>query len=258
LALAATIDLAGGAIFLLACAGWVATVPVLRRRIGWGLLGVSVPALLHAALNWRLTGDVIPLLIRPEYLKFPGSTLPLEELSGIANHASVASIGHYLVGLLWGTSMDPHGPRGLFLYSPALFASCVATIKLWARGEHPLHLAAVYLGGACVAFVLYLAVFTNNYAGVCYGVRWFVLVLPTAYVLLFGGWDRLSLGERWCAGIALAVSVPIAFAGVILGAWQADRAVPWLAIQRAALPVLFAALIGFTSWAWQRERRTRA
>jgi hypothetical protein len=106
--------------------------------------------------------------------------------------------------------------------------------------EHPLRWAAVYLGGASVVYLVYLALFTNNYSGGCYGVRWFVLLLPAIYLLLFGGWELLSRWERLCAAIALVASIPLAWSGLIYGTWQGTEVFPLVVHYTWAMPLLFA------------------
>ena len=62
--------------------------------------------------------------------------------------------------------------------------------------EHPLRLAAILLLAWGCAYLLYLSIYTNNFSGACYGIRWFVPLLPAGYLLPFAGEKHLHPLER--------------------------------------------------------------
>jgi hypothetical protein len=218
---AATVDVAVGGLFLVAALAWVLAVPALRQRLPCGIAAVLVPGILHGVLNYQITGDIVPALVRKEYFDYPHTSIPLDGISGLPHHTTPGEIAPYLAKLLWG-------PRGLLTYSPLLLFSALAATRMLCRREHRLRLAALLLSAWLAAFLAYLSIYTNNFSGACYGIRWLVPLLPTGYLVLFAGWELLHRSERWGAVVALATSVPIAWTGALFGPWQLDHVFPVL------------------------------
>lgn len=219
-ALAATIDVAGGGIFFLAVAAWVLSSRTARPGAGWTAIAAAAVFSIHAILNFQIVGNPIPLLVQPDHLVFPGGKLRAEELSGLFHARSATDTMQYALALLWGGPADTYAPRGLLLYSPVTIYAAISAVRLIRGPSHPLRPVAVFLGAGSILYLSYLVFFSNNCAGTCFGVRWFVLLAPFAHLLVFGAWCRLTRGERFRSAISLAASAAIAVYGVAWGAWM--------------------------------------
>ncbi len=234
--LAATIDLAGGGVFLLAILGWTVSSSLLRPRLFSTFIGAFLCAIFHFALNYSITGDLRPLLLRNDLIQ-ASAMLRTDELSGFLNHKNIGSFGQYVFGMLLGQSPLP---RGLFLYSPCVFYGWLAGWKITKLRKHPMRLTAVWLLIASVSLVCYLCVFTNNYSGTNYGIRWFVLLLPSAYLLMYAGWSLLTFWQKSAAIFCQIWSGFIAWIGVARFTWQDWDVFPFLSELRW---VIFGVLI---------------
>ena len=184
-------------------------------------VSVLFPATLHSYLNIQITGDLVPALVRKEYFQYPFTMIPTDQLSGLPNHLGLMSIISYLTKLLWG-------PRGLFVYSAPLLFSVIAGMRI-ARNSGPgIRYFVLLIAFWSVLFMGYLAVFTNNFSGACYGVRWFVSLMPGGYWLLFAGWDYFRHREKVLVMLSLISAFPFAWTGAWYGAWQLTNVVPVL------------------------------
>ena len=218
---ATTVDLAPGGLFLMVTGSAILLNRTLRSQ--WFVFAVSVlfPAALHSYLNIQITGDLVPALVRKEYFQYPFTMIPTDQLSGLPNHLGLVSIISYLTKLLWG-------PRGLFVYSAPLLFSVIAGMRI-ARNSGPgIRYFVLLIAFWSVLFMGYLAVFTNNFSGACYGVRWFVSLMPGGYWLLFAGWDYFRHREKVLVMLSLISAFPFAWTGAWYGAWQLTNVVPVL------------------------------
>lgn len=146
-----------------------------------------IPLLMHAAINIRITGDIIPAGFHHELFDYPGSSFTAASLTGTVKHASPAEFARYAWSALFS------GP-GYFTFAPLLLIALIAGVAEWkwwgtARGLH-----LVLLGGSLSSVAAALLT-TNNLGGAAVGFRHGVYAAPAILALLLpwlvnGGWQR--------------------------------------------------------------------
>ena len=242
LGLAATLDLgavlAGGPlaawIFLFRLAGS-------KARAAFILAGLG-PLALHAALTIPLTGDLRHPSMHPELMLFAGARLSAGELTGVLGPAwsGAGGWGGYLFDLTLGR-------KGFVTHNPLILLSLIGLIlAACGRLPHPRSLAGLsqgtrvrLLAGAAAlgtaVLILYYSLYSNNFGGDNYSVRWFVLLIPLLlpYGLalldgLRGAWRKAGLVIAWVS------------AGLVLAAWPE----PWLKVHTESLDLI----AGFKLW----------
>jgi hypothetical protein len=201
------------AIFLLAMVPWIAA--------GLGL-------------NYAIAGVWRPMGMVPEYFAWPGSRFTPDSLTGHPNLDAV-KVPIYSVALLIG-------PHGLLNHNIPLLLVFPALAVLRGRLRHHPDLV-LWLGWCCGTWLIY-TVLSNNYAGMCCSIRWFVPFLAPTYYLL-----ALFLRER---NDYLPDLVILSVWGCVLAAimwWNG----PWISHRVPLLwPINGAAL---ASWLYFRMRR---
>lgn len=190
--LAYTFDLGLGPVLLLCTTGLVAC----RTRSIAELACYSLAALpclaAHHVVNYATGGTVGPANSVADYLAWPCSPFSAANMTGGWAHGDIGHFALYTSALLVGK-------HGFVSYNLPLFLAVVGLIVLLRRRlpETPeLLFSAAFAGGT---WLIYGAL-SNNYAGPCCSVRWFVpLLAPAWYVLV------LLLRERPAAARDLAV-----------------------------------------------------
>lgn len=240
--LAYTLDLAAGLLLLVAALTLVAyRCRSLRALMVCGL--AAVPWLiLHHAVNYAIGGTFVPANSVAEYLRWPGSPFGPDNMTGVLNHDGGLDFATYAVALLLG-------PRGFLEHNLAVVLALVGCVALWRQRpyEAPELLCAT---GWCAATWLAYAAASNNYAGECVSIRWFVPLLAPAYLLLavlvrdhrrflpylvlLSGWGALIMVRMWWVG-------------------------PWTHHKGPYFwPLQAAALVSCLAWYWYARRMPRA
>jgi hypothetical protein len=83
------------------------------------------------------------------------------------------------------------GPRGFLVYNPFLFIAIPYLVGELRPGR-PFRREAAAVASAAVVIVTYYLLYTNNYGGWSYSVRWFVPLLPLVFFFLhpfLAAWD---------------------------------------------------------------------
>lgn len=135
-----------------------------RFRIWLYLSGVGLPLIVHLALNIIISGGIKPLTLHPDY--------PLAV--GPDKHFAIASFGIYAFQSLFGI-------RGLFSYTPALIPAMIFLIRILASPRHHFHKEALVVGIGLAGSIFLTLLVTDNYGGWCYGVRYFVPLIPILF-----------------------------------------------------------------------------
>ena len=152
-----------------------------RRDVGregmlWFAAGLAGPLLLHAIINIRITGDVIPAGFHHELFRYPGSVFSEESLTGTIKYHSVRDAADYA----WESMF---AGKGFMTFAPlGLFALIVGLIewRWWsrARGVH-----LILLGSIVISLAVSLLT-TNNFGGEAVGFRHAVYLAPAFLTLL--------------------------------------------------------------------------
>jgi hypothetical protein len=206
-----TIDLGAGPP-LLACTLGIFAYRCRDWQLIGAFIGAALPAVvLHHAINYAIGGTIRPVGAVPEYLAFPGSAFDPKTMTGIYNHQSVVDFLVYGLQLLVGE-------RGFLRHDTPLLLGAVALVLLFRerRPEWPELLWAVSWS---VATWLIYALFSNNFAGQCCSIRWFVPLLAPGYYVL-AVWLRYYLRFGWIFLAVSAYGAVLAFLDWQQGPWQ--------------------------------------
>jgi hypothetical protein len=227
------LDLGSGPLLLLAC------LALAWRPGNVLILGLAALPWVAAGMgiNYAIGGTLKPFNMVAEYSRWPGSPFDETTLTGFWRH-SPTGLATYSLGMLFGKKGLVTHAVPLWLCLPA----CVAWAWRWAW-RYPL---LVLLGWCGASWMLYSAL-SNNWAGVCLSIRWFLPFLAPLYLFL-----ALYLKDRpERLGPFLALSAVGAVMGVLMfagGPWP-FRMVPLL------WPLNGLALACGLAAAWpQRER----
>jgi len=180
LSAAATADVPTGifyALFLL----YVLGHPQLRSGTISYLLALAVTLPPTLALTYSIHHSFMPLQLVDAYFQYPGS--PWGDNSDDAERLSGIHLNHGAFALSYGV-LALIGPRGFLLYNPVLWIAVWELIRAAGR-RGPFHSEAWVVGAGSVVLVAYYLLFTSNYGGASYSIRWFVPVLPLVFFFLY-------------------------------------------------------------------------
>jgi tetratricopeptide (TPR) repeat protein len=208
-ALTFTLDLPAGGLMLIT----FATIYFWKNHRVSDIIGYSIgmfpPLLIHCAVNYSLTGDLIPAYLHSQYYQYPGSVL-------VSEIGRKRLFGKTILGQYWHMLF---GYRGLFLFSPILlfgFIECFKAFskKYWTNNNHInlLRIAAcIILFGTITAY----AVQISDFGGTSYGLRWIITSIPLLIYFL-GMYIRNNLGKikQIILAICFVWSVLISFIGL--------------------------------------------
>ena len=203
----------GAAFYLPAFLTYIGTAARRERVPAMGVFATVTGAafVAYGAYAFALSGSPLPLPLQPRLFDYPGSYFAK------GGHLAGSSFPHdSLRGLVSYAWLCFFGQRGLFSHTPVLLFIVVGMARLvsdrhyaW-RGE----VAAVAVP-TCVLVAYYLLTSTDA-GGNAYGVRWFCLFIPLAYVFMPHAYGRLD--RRWSRAlfwIAYAASIPLALIGAL-------------------------------------------
>jgi tetratricopeptide (TPR) repeat protein len=180
-----SMDFAAGPLLLIAIVPLIIYRCRVNGRNGLGMVAVfflsALPLIvLHHALNYHVGGTLRPLNTVAEYLFWPGSPFDSSNATGPWLHRSIWRSLAYALELLFGE-------KGFLLHQPVLILAFLGGIavmigKRALLPELPEMLFSFAWSGA--VWLVY-AWGSNNLAGSCATIRWFVpLLAPGYYVLL--------------------------------------------------------------------------
>jgi hypothetical protein len=206
LALASTADVPTGifyALFLL----YVLREPRLRTGIAFYVLPLLVTLLPALAITYSIHHSIVPVQIVGAYFQYPGSPwVGSDQLSGMRANDAGFTFSYACSALI--------GCKGFLLYNPLI------VIALWGlvreiRGRGRLFYEALVIAAGSAVIVLYYLLFTNNYGGWSYSIRWFVPLLPLLFFFLYPYFE--SYGAKYARQfqVLLCVAIAIAFVGAI-------------------------------------------
>lgn len=172
-------------------------------------LGALPWLICHYAINYYIGGTFKPLAAVSQYLIYPGSAFNLTNMTGVWHHQNIWKAIVYAFALLFG-------PKGFFINNLPLFL-LLPGIVLFFRKLPKSYLPEVLCGLAwCVGTWLIYGLSSNNYAGQCCTIRWFVpLLVPIYYffaillreypnlkwdLLILSFWSSFLVGLMWWCG----------------------------------------------------------
>jgi hypothetical protein len=217
LSLVATADMPTGifyALFLL----YVLRDPQLRSATAFYLLPLVVTQLPQLAMIYSIHHSFMPVQVVDSYFQYPGSPWNSaeqnggEQLSGIHVNDARFAVSYGLLALI--------GPRGFLLYNPVLWIAVWALIRTASR-RGPFFHEALVVGVGSMVLVAYYLLFTSNYGGSSYSIRWFVPTLPLLFFFLYRYFELYSPQRVRGFRVLACVSMVIAFVGAV-NPWSHD------------------------------------
>jgi hypothetical protein len=214
--------------------GGVLLLLVWRWRLRAVLLAglAALPwVLLHHGLTYAVAGTLAPINSIPEYFNYPGSYFDAANMTGRWHHAGLLDFASYAGMLLFSD-------RGFLEANLPLLLAVPAVPFLLGR-EKGLRLEILFAAGWCAGTWLIYAALSNNYAGTCCSIRWFVPLLAPGFFLLglvlrdwpgwradflvLSGWGVVQSSLYWWGGGTWCNEIP--------GFWalQAAAVMTWLA-----------------------------
>ncbi len=158
------------------------------------LLGAIPGIAIHHIATYAYAGTFGPPNAVPEYFKWPGSPWTADNITGRWNHPDVMSCLQYTFAMLIGE-------RGFLCYNLPLLLLAPVCLLLWWRGEQRKEIA--FAAAWMVSTYLMYALLSTNYSGECCSIRWFVPLIPAAYLVLAYALKRFPN----CFGDLLVLSV---------------------------------------------------
>ncbi len=172
------------------------------------LAGFLIPISIHLGVNYSIGGTLLPLQIKPEFFIFEGSVWnESNSLSGVSMNSMLFTLRYAFISLF--------GPKGFVWYNPLLLLLIPLLIRK-ARINNSFQLESIVILIGSIILMAYYFLFSSNFGGWSYSIRWFVPVLPLIFFYLF---DLDALGtRRWGKAILwslIAISIIIAVIGLI-------------------------------------------
>jgi uncharacterized integral membrane protein len=186
------------------------------NRAYWKALaaGLAGPLLLHAVLNWPITGDLVPAGFHSELFDYPGTTFDAASLTGTLKHTTVSSFLDYASQALFAG-------KGYFILSPLLVVGLIAGFGGWRWWGRARGVQVTLLGGS-IASLLIALLTTNNLGGVAVGFRHATYLAPAMLALLCPVLEGRSRAAQ-AASVAVAALSLVSFVVLLLYAVPA----PW-------------------------------
>lgn len=210
--LATVVDIPAGGAVLIGLTGFLI---VKEQRVPWSLfLGVVPPLLLHAALQFSVTGSPLPAELTPRVFEYPGSYWLTEA-------------GRWREpGPRWKFALDMlAGYQGWLTVCPALVVGVGGLAWFCTRRGDPLRGSAMVVGLILMVLVVNYVwvVRRTDFAGQSFGTRHLLPMVPTVLAFSVITVARFARRGAW---VALAVLVLIG--GVYAHAGMLD---PWSRVE---------------------------
>ncbi len=145
-----------------------------RTKFIFFVLGALIPLGLTAWLDYQIAGTIIPPYMITGGYVYPGSALNQTVAGIVASGDQVA----YAFRMFLGSN-------GLFAYNPLLCFALTGGIIVTLNRKHPLWIEGASTLFGFVLLSLYLVTNTDNYGGLAYGERWFIVSIPTLFAFIF-------------------------------------------------------------------------
>ncbi len=171
------------------------------------LVAALIPIGSHFVINYTISGSLLPVQIFPEYFTYDGS--PWDEkalLSGVGANSPFFTL-KYSVNCLFGV-------RGFVWYNP-LLPVFVGLLYQNVRGKHQFQRESIVIMISILILVGYYFIFSSNYGGDSYSIRWFVPCLP---FLFFYSYDIEKVMTSYGSKLGIYGLVVLATIIALIGA----------------------------------------
>ena len=214
--LAFNLDLGSGPLLVVCAFGLVLYRCRRPSMLGLFLLSVAPWVIAGLGLNYAIGGVWKPMNMVPEYSEWPGSPFTSENLTGFARKTPFG-MSVYALSLLCGK-------HGFIVHNLPLLLLLPAMIVVLRRPSRDRPELIFALGWCCWTWLTY-SVLSNNSAGACCSIRWFVPFLAPAYYVLglylrdypqfrpdlmvLSAWGALLAAIMWWNGPFIVHMVPL-------------------------------------------------
>jgi len=178
----------------------------IRSKLVFFLIPTIFTVLPTLIINFQISGSILPVTMNIEYFDYPGSMWAdrMDSLSGMASNG----FGFFLIyslRLLFGL-------KGFITYHPYLLIAIPLMITEIIKSRQ-FKKEAIAISAASFIMMLYYFLFTNNFGGDSFGIRWFVALLPFFIFFLYSYFQKPNKKLN----LFLFASVSFAFAVAIIG-----------------------------------------
>ena len=203
------------ALFYTAFFIYVLANPTLRKSVVWYLVPITFTIVPAVTLNYWICGSILPVQVNKAYFDYPGSpwTTRLGALSGVAMNPPVFFLKYSFNALL--------GRRGFLLYNPLLFIA-LPCLVMEIRRRRMFWREAIVIAACSTCIVGYYLLYTNDHGGGSYSIRWFVPLLPLAFLFLYRFHENAGAGRLKLFLGLLCVSLIFSHIGLI-NPWSKSR-----------------------------------
>lgn len=174
-----------------------------RRGLSWALLVFLftglVPLGIYGLINYSISGSLVPVQVVGEHFSYEGSVwgqgLQINSLWETTNYLFLTLFG--AKGFIWYNPL-------LLLLIPAL------AFHIQQRQVH--RAEGLVIAVSSIMILLYYSIYTQNYGGWSYSIRWFVPLLPLLYLYL-SDLHRLMVDRdkvkilNWIVGTSIMISI---------------------------------------------------
>ncbi len=195
--------------------------PDLRKKIGFYLIPVFFTVFPTFIVNYYISGSFVPVKMVKAYFQYPFSPwVGSNNLSGMKINQGMFFLSYSFHTLI--------GKNGFLLYNPLLFLALPYLVRETGK-NHKFRFEALIISIASIIIVLYYLLFTNNYGGSSYSIRWFVPLLPLLFFFIHPFFENFTLIKKRIFLTLFSISSIISCIGLIT---------PWSSSFLSKIPLL--------------------
>lgn len=157
-------------------------------------------------IQYTITGSIIPVQLNKTFYDYPGSPWILDQLPGLGVNQGLFLFTYSFTALF--------GSKGFLLYNPFLFLAIVY-LFFEIKSKRSFWKEALVISISSLIILLYYLVFTNNYGGWSYSIRWFVPFIPLLFFFIYPFFEDFTDNKRILFTFLFILSSTIAVIGII-------------------------------------------
>ncbi len=185
---------------------------LIEKKLRPGVVGFALAAavimLPGVIANYRITGDLRPAATHAEYFHYPGSywDIGVEHLTNGQRNSMPFALKYAGKSLFW--------QNGFLVYNPLLMIAIYEGVRL-VLSRKPFWREAALILVLASAFMGYYFLYSSNYGGWNYSIRWFITLIPLLWFLAFPFFTAWNRTKALTYGVLFAVSAIITAVGAL-------------------------------------------
>jgi len=207
MSLAVSTEVVQGSIFFVTCFVYLLMNKETRKYSLYYIWGALPVILLYLLFNLQVTGNIFPAYLNSGLYEYAGSYWLEPRGIDALRHNKLL----YLFNILIGS-------HGIFLYSPILIFGAWGITKVIFDRKHILYNLALWIALTAGLILFSLTVFTNNYGGLEYGFRWFIICYACIFFFISTLMDNF-LNKRFLFYFFVILFCSFLFAYIGFGAF---------------------------------------